>query len=228
MAVQGDERRSLNFRQILDLIIEEHTDDLHVAIPACVESYDPTKQTISARPAVRRNFGRLGERVSDQLPVLTRVPVVYPQGGGFAMTWPLSPGDFVLLVFSERSLDEWIAQGGADSIPRANRTHHITDAVAIAGLSSPASPLQSASATDLVIGEDAPAGFQFCLNSTGFDAGNQVDSLMAVLADLVAVLKEAKVFTALGLQGFDELTDNALNPLFPGSIAQRIQALKKD
>ena len=51
------------------------------------------------------------------------------------MQFDLVPGDTVLLVFSERSIDKWAQQGG-EVDPLDSRLHHLSDPVALPGLLS--------------------------------------------------------------------------------------------
>jgi hypothetical protein len=76
-------------------------------------------------------------KATDKQPVIPSVPWVYPGGGGFIVTWPMSVGDEVLLVFSDDSLDKYLQVGGGSDIdPADDRRHSLTDAVAFAGIRS--------------------------------------------------------------------------------------------
>lgn len=46
------------------------------------------------------------------LPILPDVPVVFPGGGGFALTFPVAAGDECLVVFASRCIDAWWQSGG--------------------------------------------------------------------------------------------------------------------
>lgn len=117
------------FEQVLTTAIESKLIDLHTAMPGVVESYDPTKQTISVVPALKRKY-ESGEVVTR--PLINNVPVCFPRGGSFSITHPLKKGDSVLLVISERSLDVWKKNGGTVD-PNDPRKFNLTDAFAIPG-----------------------------------------------------------------------------------------------
>lgn len=104
--------------------------ELHVALPARVLAYDFSRQMASVQPTLRRSYSDGRE---DDMPILSSVPVVFPRAGGASLTMPVRAGDTVLLVFSERSLDEWLARGGTVT-PEDRRLHALVDAVAIPGL----------------------------------------------------------------------------------------------
>lgn len=111
--------------------------ELRVALPGRVEKYDDATQRADVLPLLKDTFP--GEDGADEvvpLPVLPGVPVIFPGAGGYRVKLPLAAGDVVLLVFSDRSLDKWKAVGG-EVDPIDLRQHHLSDAVAIAGLGDP-------------------------------------------------------------------------------------------
>lgn len=108
--------------------------DLKVSCPAKVESFDAATQTVDVAPQIKDFYeNEEGERIAVAIPIIRAVPLVFPGSGGMRITFPISRGDTVLLVFSDRALGEWISNGG-DITPSDDRRHHITDAVAIPGI----------------------------------------------------------------------------------------------
>lgn len=103
---------------------------LHTALPGRVLSFDPQWQTASVQPLIDQVLVD-GTRVP--LPVLADVPVQFPRGGGFVLTFPVRPGDECLLLFNERCIDGWW-QSGEPSEPLDYRQHDLSDAVAIMGI----------------------------------------------------------------------------------------------
>lgn len=117
------------------------------ALPGIVQSYNASEQTADIQPAVMNGYtDEGGERATETLPVIPRVPVVFPGAGSYSITWPLAKGDTVLLVFSSRSIDTYLSQGGVVD-PRDDRRHSLSDAVAIPGLRTYKSPIASATAS---------------------------------------------------------------------------------
>lgn len=106
------------------------------AIPATVVSYDSARQTVTAKPTVSGRYKdpASGALLPFPLPTVANVPVAFPSATGFAITWPLAPGDTVFLVLADRSLDEWKSTGAAETVPLDTRRFDLTDAVAIPGL----------------------------------------------------------------------------------------------
>jgi hypothetical protein len=118
--------------------------DLRVSMPGRVESYNSAKQTANVFPLLRANEAASdGSTSSISRPVINNVPVLFPQGGGFQLKLPVTKGDIVLLVFCDRSLDIWKSKGG-EVDPIDLRQHHISDAVAIAGMFDPAAAAPTA------------------------------------------------------------------------------------
>jgi hypothetical protein len=104
--------------------------DLHTAMPARVESFDAEKNTVNVQPALKRKFSD-GE--VQALPQIINVPICFPRGGGGILTFPIVKGDWVMLVFSERSLDQWWVKGDVVD-PLDSRKHALSDAMAIPGI----------------------------------------------------------------------------------------------
>lgn len=136
---------------------------LRVAVPAIVQSFDPgPPPTISAVIATNElvitNQG--GDTVdlqtqSLQLPVLSDVPILFPRGGGYNLTFPVQAGDEVLIVFSDTAIDDWMQSGGVNNNQVSQRRHNLSDAIAILGLSSAAKSMSgSYSASDCQLTSD--------------------------------------------------------------------------
>lgn len=123
------------------------------AIPGAIKSYDATRQCADIDPLVRV---RLADGSIEDLPVLVCVPVQFPSGGGYSITWPLGAGDPVMVHVCSRSISQWLAGGSATADPESPRQQSLTDAVAVPGLRPFSDPLAapSASGVDLHIGKD--------------------------------------------------------------------------
>lgn len=131
---------------------------IHTSMPGKVVSYNSLAQTADVQPMCKRQlFNADGEKVYESLPLLPAVPVCFPRGGGYVVTFPLQAGDTVVLVFSEAGLAEFLATG-SEAEPWDTRRHHISNAVAIPSISPDTAPLasgdNSARAAGIVIGKD--------------------------------------------------------------------------
>ncbi len=110
---------------------------LNTAIPASVESYDEATRTARVKIHYSDHFASEGTEANrEDWPPIPDCPVLFPRGGGFVFTWPLEKGDPVLVVFSQRSLQEWSASDGKTDIGSfLISTHNPGDAIVIPGLS---------------------------------------------------------------------------------------------
>lgn len=107
------------------------------ALPGYVVSYDSSRITAEVQPTVQAQVRGARDQVwtNKTLPVIPDVPVQFPAGGDFLLTFPLSPGDEGGLVFCSRCIDGWWQSGGVQ--PQAeNRMHDLSDAFFVPGLFS--------------------------------------------------------------------------------------------
>ena len=75
--------------------------DVYTSMPGIVRAYDPETRRATIQGAL--SIATTDGRVIDREPIHD-VPVIFPAGGGFALTFPLVPGDPVLLVYAQRGL----------------------------------------------------------------------------------------------------------------------------
>lgn len=137
--------------------IEAKLKDLHTSTPGIIQAVDYEKQLLTVQPAVRRVFitrdGNTEILAPQDLPVLINVPMIFPRGGGFSLTFPVAAGDECLLVFCERSIDNWHNTGKIKQ-PIAKRFHSLSDAVALVGLSSIPNKIPNYNTTDVELKKD--------------------------------------------------------------------------
>lgn len=121
--------------------------EMWTALPAIVESFDPTQMTVEAQPSVQlRRRNEDGSYTWVTLPLLLDVPVVFPSGGGYTLTFPIAQGDEILVVFSSRCIDGWWGTGQV-SRQVVMRMHDLSDGFAIAGVKSKPNVISSISST---------------------------------------------------------------------------------
>lgn len=111
--------------------------EVHTAIPARILDYDPATQKASVQPLIKRRYydaDRNPDGLVDQ-PAIVAVPVVFPSAASGSLSFPISKGDIVLLVFSEVSIDSFVfSDGDATVDPQDTRVFDYSDAIAIPGL----------------------------------------------------------------------------------------------
>jgi len=113
---------------VIEAMFERRLLDLHTSIPGIVQDYDPIKKTAKVRPALKRRFK--DSREDQELNVLIDVPIGFYQTNSCIFSIPIQKGDEVLLIFSERSMDNWLKSGGIVT-PNESRKFDLSDAVAL-------------------------------------------------------------------------------------------------
>lgn len=104
---------------------------IRTAAPGIVAAVNLQAQTVSVQLAIQGSVeGPDGATVAVNMPLLVDVPLVWPRGGGFAITFPVQAGDEVLVVYGDRCIDSWWQSGGIGA-PLVPRMHDLSDAFAI-------------------------------------------------------------------------------------------------
>jgi hypothetical protein len=150
--------RSPELSEVLEGVRESGAADIRSCCIARVVRWDvATPREVDVQPVHKRAYtDETGVRVPDKQPVIPSVPLVYPGGAGLVVTWPMAIGDEVVLVFSDDSLDKYLAGAGGDIDPEDDRHHHLADAIAIAGVRS-LNAATSVSGTAVQIGTNGGA-----------------------------------------------------------------------
>ena len=115
---------------IMKQIVNYGISNMHTCLPGKIVSYDYTEQKATVQPLLKKKYA---DNEIQKLPEITNVPIVFPSGTNFSMHWPLNAGDNVLLLFCERSLDNWLSTGG-EVAPQDPRKFDLSDAIGIPGL----------------------------------------------------------------------------------------------
>lgn len=170
-------QEDLSEAELLQLAIDSRLIDLHTSFPARVEAYYPKSQsgdgipTVDVTPQLNRSLPDGSDNfVSEPLPKLADVPVVFPRCGKYAITFPLVAGDYVLVVCCQRNIGAWRATG-AQGDPGDLGTHTLDGAVAIAGLFPDSVPSPNADGTNMVVGREDNGNARLEFTPTGVNLG---------------------------------------------------------
>jgi len=113
--------------EVIDKKLEDFQSNLHTILIAKITKVND--KTIDAKPVISRDVD--GKKVD--LPVFVDVPVINLSGGSSSISFPLSVGDYCLLLVVERCFDTW--WNGTDfETPADMRMHDYSDTVALVGL----------------------------------------------------------------------------------------------
>lgn len=153
-----DDIRTPTLAQIVSKALKSALGETYVSGPATIQDYDSTTQTASVQPNLQVTVtDEDGNVTVKSRAIINHVPILFPGGGGFRIMWPLNPGDTVLLVMSDQSLDIWKSAGGVVD-PLDSRLHSINDAVAIPGLHPDSDAWTVGDASVITIGADGAEG----------------------------------------------------------------------
>lgn len=167
----------------IETVADGMLNELHTSMPGKIVKYDNTTMLADVQPMLARTYvDEEGNDVNYDYPVITDVPIQFPRGAGFFVSFPLTAGDLVWLSFSQRSMDNYLESdgktgtvggtannGSTDSSypqtplsgvdPQDGRRHHISDAVAFPCGNTVKNkiPGAQASATNMVVGLESGA-----------------------------------------------------------------------
>lgn len=153
MAV-SDKTRSGALAEVLASERKVLSEQMRVALPGIIQSFDPDAVTAVVQPAIRYiERDNDGNTSTQDYPLLVDVPVVFPRGGGCTLTFPVKEGDECLVIFADRCIDFWWQSGGIQE-PVDGRMHDLSDAFAIVGPQSQAKKISGISTSAVELRSD--------------------------------------------------------------------------
>ncbi len=137
-----------------------------MSLPGRIVTYDAATQTADVQIQLEIPLNRLdgrgevvrGKHTYEALPELHGVPIGHPRGGGFFVHFPMVAGDFVWVMFSDLSLDEF-TRTGTVSQPTDVRSHDLFPyAIPSSDPSQPNPIAPEPAAGKLVLGAEGGSG----------------------------------------------------------------------
>ncbi|MEW5803906.1 MAG: Gp138 family membrane-puncturing spike protein [bacterium] len=174
--------------------------DLHTAMPARVEKYDPASQKADVKPLLRKKYK--ASDIDTEFPVIPAVPVQWPSaGGGKAyLHLPLKAGDLGIIIVCERTMEGWLCGDGQITSPKDPRHHNLSDAVFVPGIRPFKKALAGVSSNNMVLQNDK---LRIELDPSGKVSIEGTSSeLITVLVQVLTHLISAKVLTSWGASPF--------------------------
>jgi len=200
----------------LDEVVKEAIDarllGVHVAQPGRITAIT-AEQTVSVQLLLQTR--RLDATTAEDQPILQRVPVAMAMGQGFLIKLPIAVGDLGLVLFSDRSLDTFLASDGSQTADPADvRMHSVNDAVFLPGLPT-TSQNTTDGTTDLVLGAgQGGTASQVRLRADGkIQLKNSSQELLALVDQTLTGLQSAQAMTAFGPAPLDAATLQLLSQL---------------
>lgn len=134
VSVSVNERVPDNEVEFYNTLIDKIFSTLRVCIPGIIKEFDAETQTAKVQVAIREHVRQENmEYQWTEIPELLDVPVVFPRGGGYVLTFPIKKDDECLVVFSDMCIDAWFSLGKVQN-QIEKRRHDLSDAIAIPGL----------------------------------------------------------------------------------------------
>lgn len=208
-----------SFSEIIENFIESKLYDVRVCVPAKVIEYFKDEQKVTVQPFFKRKYK---DQETLQLPQIFQVPVAFPRAGESIISMPLAKGHCVMLICSDRSLENWLKNGG-DVLPNDVRHHNLSDAIAYPGLYPFNNSASLNNDQDIIIKNKRgsglseirlkPNGHLQILNHKGYD-------LVSLIDDLLTEIRAARVVTG------DAGTQPLVNPKF-SELQRRIRTFKE-
>jgi hypothetical protein len=130
-----------SLKDLLDLLKKDVMLSLNSHHIGTVESFNVTKQTVTATINYPKTYYQLNAEtglynpVLVDYPLLVDCPVICLGGGTTALTFPIQQGDECLVLFNDRALDNWFS-GGAGAAVSSPRLHSFSDGIILVGLRS--------------------------------------------------------------------------------------------
>lgn len=179
---------------VLDAAISSRLRGLHTAAPGEIISYDHATQTATVQIAVELEIAR---GVTERIAPLRDVRIAWPRAGATSLHLPLSPGDGVLVVFSEQDPSAWLS--GVGSAPQTAGRHGLFP-FAIPGISPVPLPPTATSPTDAVLSCGALAAR---VGPTGVQLGTvaAADPIVVALRLKAAVAAAAAAAVTAAISG---------------------------
>jgi len=163
-----EHNRTPDLAEVLQAIIDQKLSETHTMLPGRVEKYNTQEQKADIKPLLKHSIVlQNGTEIEpESLPVIPNVPVLFPRGAGFFVSMPINKGDFVMLLFCEKSLDRFMHGAGNETDPVLLHNHSLSDAVALPGLYPFSKKIKDISDQEMVIGQDK-GGMQIHITNDG-------------------------------------------------------------
>ncbi|MCP4482082.1 MAG: hypothetical protein GY817_04685 [bacterium] len=120
----------MTMNKLLETHFKASIAGINTAMPALVKAFNADNKTCDVKPVFKKKYS---DNEIVEYPLLTDVPIVYPQTKKAIISYPLEVDDYVLLVFNQRSIDRFKQVGGIEE-HKDNRICHLNDAVAFVGV----------------------------------------------------------------------------------------------
>lgn len=175
--------------------------EVNTLLPGKIVSIDINKCKATVKPLIKKRFTNGQVLAIEPIP---NVPVIFQRTKNGHSYIPIEKGDFCLLGFMQRSIDNWVSSGG-DIDPDDNRKFDLSDCIALPGL-FPFTENFVPSATNSA--EFKYKNTSLKLTGNKIRLGSSLVDIISQLSELVSKLSSAvvQVDTNTGTGGFNPAT----------------------
>jgi len=168
-----DRRELMNDpEEVQRMAFEGQAASLWTTMPGIIESVDLDAQTVDVQITIRGSVqDETGATTQTNMPLCVDVPICWPRAGGFAITFPIKPGDECLLHFGARCIDGWWQSGGIQA-PLEDRMHDLSDAFATFAPTSQPKKLVNVQSDGMELRNDARTVFMTFKDDGIYITGN--------------------------------------------------------
>jgi hypothetical protein len=125
----------------LKILFDQHKAEIFATLNCVqigkIEKVTASEQTVEISLQIRR---LAEDGTSEAYPVLVDCPYFVLQGGGAYIDMPIAAGDYCIVLFNDRDIDNWWSTANVAD-PASTRKHSFSDAIAIVGLNPKTAPL---------------------------------------------------------------------------------------
>ena len=132
-----DEMMPPNLKIILDEVKADIFSTFNCIQIGKISKVTSSEQTVEIELQIKR---LAADGTSTAYPVLVDCPYFVLQGGGAYIDMPIKQGDYCIVLFNDRYIDNWWSTANVAD-PATARKHSLSDALAIVGLNPKTSPL---------------------------------------------------------------------------------------
>lgn len=165
----------IDIGDLISTALEARLAELHVSMPCKVDSYDSEKNTVNLIPLLKRKrrSTKTGATSSSEIKALQNVPVAFMRTSKGWFTLPIAKGDVGMVVFSERSIKDWMSKAKGEIVEPVDETKHPLDgAWFYPGCYPSKSPIDPTNSSHVVIATSG--GAELHLGESGLTANDFV------------------------------------------------------
>ena len=150
----------LTLSKLLESFRHDLMKNLNAVKIGIIQSFNPILQEAVVAIAFQRvtSIAPDGTETIANFPLLLNVPVYFPGGGGFTLTFPVSKGDECIILFNDCQIDNWIINGQIIP-PTVGRVHDLSDGIALVGVRNNTRALANVSITTTQLRSDDGATY---------------------------------------------------------------------